>query len=154
MNEGVKASVLMLTKKEVFFVYKRIVSLITILVIGMIGLFDNVSAEEVSPYLLYTDTYSSTLTISGTTATCKSKCTGYAGETTRITITQTLQKKNSSGEWYSVTGWVKTVNKYVGSATNYSYNLSSGKYRLKSVFTVYAGSKYETVTKYSSEKAV
>ena len=52
MNEGVKASVLMLTKKEVFFVYKRIVSLITILVIGMIGLFDNVSAEEVSPYLL------------------------------------------------------------------------------------------------------
>ena len=35
MNEGVKASVLMLTKKEVFFVYKRIVSLITILVIGM-----------------------------------------------------------------------------------------------------------------------
>ena len=35
MNEGVKASELMLTKKEVFFVYKRIVSLITILVIGM-----------------------------------------------------------------------------------------------------------------------
>ena len=35
MDEGVKASVLMLTKKEVFFVYKRIVSLITILVIGM-----------------------------------------------------------------------------------------------------------------------
>lgn len=62
MNKGVKASELMLTKKEVFFVYKRIVSLITILVIGMIGLFDNVSAEEVSPYLLYTDTYSSTLT--------------------------------------------------------------------------------------------
>lgn len=58
--------------------YKRIVSLITILVIGMIGLFDNVSAEEVSPYLLYTDTYSSTLTISGATATCKSKCTQYA----------------------------------------------------------------------------
>lgn len=28
------------------------------------------------------------------------------------------------------------------------------KYRLKNVFTVYAGSKYETVTKYSSEKTV
>ena len=82
--------------------YKRIVSLITILVIGMIGLFDNVSAEEVSPYLLYTDTYSSTLTISGTTATCKSKCTGYAGETTRITITQTFYEyEKNYYNWYS-----------------------------------------------------
>ena len=33
-------------------------------------------------------------------------------------------------------------------------HFASGKYRLKSVFTVYAGNKSETITKYSSEKTV
>lgn len=133
---------------------KRIVSLITVVVISIFGFVSAVSADEISPCWLYTDTYSSTLTVSGTTATCISKCKGYSGKTTRITITQTLQKKDSSGDWYSVTGWVKTVNNYTGSATNYYYDLSKGTYRLKSVFTVYAGNKYETITKYSSAKTV
>lgn len=148
---------------------KRIVSLMLVLVTAVIGLTttafaqevsvcnlytEKASATEVTPYWLYTNTYSSELSISGTTATCTSKVTGYPGVTTKIVITQTLQKKNSSGEWEKVTSWEKTVDGFTASVTNYAYNLSKGTYRLKSVFKVYSGSDYETITKYSSEKTV
>ncbi len=120
----------------------------------------NVSAAvkipDVSPTYLYTSSCSSTLTTSGTTATCKSTAKGYNNETTKIVFKQNLQKKNISGGWNDVTNatWTSTVNSYQGSATNYKYSLSSGTYRLKSVFTVYAGTSYETITKYSKEKDI
>lgn len=115
-----------------------------------------VKIPDVSPTYSYTCDCSSTLTTSGTTATCKSNVTGYKNETTKIVFKQTLQKKNSSGGWNDVSNatWTSTVYSYQGSATNYKYSLSSGTYRLKSVFTVYAGTSYETITKYSKEKTV
>lgn len=121
---------------------------------------NTVSAAEkipdVSPEYLYTYTCSSTLTTSGTTATCKSTAKGYYNETTKIVFKQTLQKKNSSGGWNDVTNatWTSTVYNYQGSTTNHKYSLSSGTYRLKTVFTVYAGTSYETITKYSSERVI
>lgn len=134
--------------------YKRMLAFFTILVISVVGFSSVASAAEITPYWLYTNTYSSELSISGTTATCTSKVTGYSGITTKIVITQTLQKKNSSGKWEKVTSWETTVNSFKASVTNYAYNLSKGTYRLKSVFKVYSGSDYETITKYSSEKTV
>ncbi len=128
--------------------------MIVIFTLSVIGLSSNVFAENVMPCWNYTRTYSSTLTISGTTATCTSKANGYAGKTTKIVISQILQKKNSSGKWSKVESWGETDTGYKGSATNNAYNLSKGTYRLKSVFTVYAGSKNETITKYSFEKTV
>lgn len=113
-----------------------------------------VSASEIMPFDLYTNSCSSTLTISGTTATCKSNALGYANVTTKIVMKQTLQKKTSSKTWSEVNSWNETDIGYKGSATNTQSNLSSGIYRLKTVFTVYAGSDYETITKYSSEKTV
>lgn len=109
-----------------------------------------------SPMYSYTRSCSSELTTSGTTATCMSKATGYYNETTKIIFKQTLQKKNSSCDWDDVTNatWTSTVNSYQGSATNYKYSLSSGTYRLKTVFTVYAGTSYETITKYSKERTI
>lgn len=106
------------------------------------------------PCDLYTVSASSTLTISGTTATCTSTALGYANITTKIVIEHTLQKKTSSGTWSKVASWSETDTGYKGSATNTQSNLSEGTYRLKTVFTVYAGSDYETITKYSSEKTV
>lgn len=115
-----------------------------------------VKIPDVSPAYLYTYSCSSILTTSGTTATCKSSAKGYNNETTKIVFKQTLQKKNSSGGWDDVTdaAWTSTVNNYQGTVTNYKYSLSSGTYRLKTVFTVYADTSYETITKYSSEKII
>lgn len=88
-------------------------------------------------------------------ATCDSNATGYYGETTKIAIAQTLQKKTSDGKWEYVDSWVETDNGYIGSATNYKYDLTKGEtYRLKSVFTVYAGNDSETIEKYSFEETV
>lgn len=133
---------------------KKIISiaLATIMLICFWGL--NVSANDVMPCDLYTASASSSLTISGTKATCISKATGYSGETTKIVISQTLQKKSILGTWSKVSSWSETDSGYIGSATNTKSSLSSGTYRLKTVFTVYAGSDYETITKYSSEKTV
>lgn len=133
---------------------KKITATLLTVVISVLVLCTVVSANGVSLYTTYLYTCSSTLTISGTTATCDSNATGYYGETTKISISQTLQKKNSSGDWEYVDSWSETDQGYKGSATNYKYNLSSGTYRLKSVFTVYAGSDSETVEKYSFEKTI
>lgn len=65
-----------------------------------------------------------------------------------------MLKKSSSGTWCEVASWSETDTGYKGSATNTKSGLSSGTYRLKTAFTVYAGSDYETITKYSSEKTV
>lgn len=134
--------------------HKRVLSIIVVLTLSVLFLNNTVLAVNVTPYWNYTRSYSSTLTISGATATCISQATGYAGKTTKIVISQILQKKNSTGNWSKVKSWDETDTGYKGSATNKAYNLSKGTYRLKSVFTVYATSKYETITKYSSEKAV
>lgn len=83
-----------------------------------------------------------------------SKATGYVGTTTKIVIQQTLQKKNLSGTWSKVNSWNETDSGYKGSATNKEYNLSSGTYHLKTVFTVYAGSNSEVVEKLSKEVTV
>ena len=114
------------------------------------------SAYDVSPRYGYTASCSSTLSISGASATCESSATGYSGETTKIVISQTLQKRGSSGNWSDVSGayWKTTIYKYVGSARKVKNNLSSGTYRLKSVFTVYAGNSSETITKYSQQKSI
>ena len=109
------------------------------------------TTPESGEKLLYTDYYSSTLYISGNTATCISSLTGYKGETTQIVIGQTLQKRDSSGNWTSVKYASATINNYRGTLTKTYTGLSSGTYRLKSSFIVYAGSYFETLLKYSAQ---
>lgn len=125
-----------------------------VFIIAVMGLTSTAFAQETSVYDLYTDIAENSLSISGTTATCTSKATGYSGKATKILITQTLQKKNSSGNWDKVNSWTKTFNSNKALIVNYEYKLSKGTYRLKSVFKVYSGSDYETITKYSSGKTV
>lgn len=133
---------------------KKITTAFLVLIVSTLVLCTVVSANGISLHTTYLMTCSSTLTISGTTATCDSNATGYYGETTKIAISQTLQKKTSDGKWEYVDSWSETDQGYKGSATNYKYNLSSGTYRLKSVFTVYAGNDSETIEKCSFEKTV
>lgn len=134
--------------------FKKLVSVICVIVVSVMCFGMVAFAECAVPFTLYTYSTTSTLTISGTKATCVSKAIGYSGETTKIVMEQTLQKKTSSGGWSEVASWSETDTGYIGSATNTKSSLSSGTYRLKTVFTVYAGSDYEVLTKYSTEKTV
>lgn len=99
----------------------------------------------------------SVLTISSSKATCKSSyyCNGETAK--MIKAVQTLEKKSVFGDFTSVSGasWTKTVTTQNLSMSNTKSNLSSGTYRLKTVFAVTLSSgTSETVTVYSAEKTV
>ena len=129
-------------------------SLLCAIVLSTSFVVGNVASATVilpdSPAYSYTRECSSDLSISGTTATCKSSVIGYYNKTTKIVIKQTLQKKNSSDKWEDVCSWSDTIYSFKGSLTNTKSSLSSGTYRLKTVATVYAGTEHETITKYST----
>ncbi len=131
---------------------KKIISLLCAVVLSTSFAVGNVASAAVIlpdfPAYSYTRECSSDLSISGTTATCNSSVTGYYNETTKIVIIQTLQKKNSSGKWEYICSWNETIDGFKGSVTNTKSSLESGTYRLKTVFTIYAGTASETITKY------
>ena len=97
----------------------------------------------------------SELAVSGTIARCSCAISGR--NCVKITAEQTLEKYWGLWIWTSVDGarWAKTVNSSTISMSNTKSGLSSGKYRLKTVFTLTDSSgKTETITVYSSEKTV
>lgn len=129
------------------------------------GLGISVSAETVSAYLLVdvaspyydvADQAYSEIEIVGTKAECVSRA--YGDQVVSITVEQTLEKHSGwFWIWNSVDGanWTKTVNLNSISMSNTKSGLSSGTYRLKSVFTLTSSSgKTETITVYSDEKKV
>ena len=114
-----------------------------------------VSADIITINNLYTQNCTSRLSISGNTASCMSVVDGFSGKTTKIVITQTLQKKNSSGSWTnSQTANSNAINSYKGSFSKSYSRLAKGTYRVKTTATVYSGNKSETVTSYSSTQTV
>lgn len=111
---------------------------------------------SVSPYYETASDAVSTLTVSGTTAYCASSTRGV--DTVKITVEQTLEKHSGwFWIWNDVDGasWTKTVNTNTIRLSNTKTGLSSGTYRLKSVFTLTSSSgKTETITVYSDEKKI
>lgn len=132
---------------------KKVFSLVLVVAMAL-SFCLSLCAEDFGFYDWSNRSADSTLSFSGTTATCSSTFEGYLGQTTKIVISQTLEKKDSKGEWQYSCGWSTTVDGYKGTVTNYAYNRSAGIYRLKTVFTVYAGDDYEEITKYSFEQTV
>ena len=132
--------------------------------------FVSIVAFSVNTYAVETDVYeapvidingyqtvsevSSGLTISGTTATCRSVAVGLVG-VTNITVTQTLQRKNGSS-FSNVSGalWSISENDDYVNFENTKSGLSSGTYRVKSFFTVKKGSTTEEITSYSREVTI
>ncbi len=115
----------------------------------------NAQSYAATPYyLLATNNYAK-LAISGTTASCESGATGLPS-VTKIVVVQTLEKHWAFGLFFGVDGasWTKTVNSNSATAINKKYNLGSGTYRLKTEFTLYSGTKSETITAYSPEKTI
>ena len=102
----------------------------------------------------YAASVSSRLSISGQTATCISTAVGNS-TVTKITAVQYLEKKSGS-KWYSVTDepWSASANNYTLTVSNSKSSLSSGTYRLRTVFTVYSGSDSETIEKISKEVTI
>lgn len=120
-----------------------------------------VYAEATVPYvdsgisLMYeiADNPVSTLNITNGTAECISSVKGKGA--VRITVVQTLQKYWGLWFWDSVDGaeWTRTVERNSISLTNSKSGLDSGKYRVKSVFTLTdQNGKSETITVCSSEQ--
>lgn len=113
-----------------------------------------VSAED-SDISIYSQYYESELTVTGTTAKCKSSALDPNYQATKILVSQSLQKKNSSGNWTIVQAWSNTINYYKGTVTNSKSGLASGTYRLKSTFYLYVGNTCtSTNTVYSSSKTI
>lgn len=98
----------------------------------------------------------SELYLVGTQAQCVSQASG--DNAVKITVEQTLQKYSGwFWIWDNVDGasWTKTENRSSISLTNTKSGLTSGTYRVKSVFTLTdKNGKTETITVYSGEKTV
>lgn len=114
------------------------------------------SYSIVSPLYEIAHKTESLLYIDGSTATCKSSATSISA--VKITVEQTLQKKSYLLLWlpYDETSiWTKTVNTNVIYMSNTKSGLTSGTYRVKSVFTLTDKyGKTETITTYSTEETV
>lgn len=108
----------------------------------------NEDEKEIKTRYSYTRSCSSSLSISGLNATCKSSLDGYPGITTKIEVTQTLQVKNGS-TWRKAASWSTTYYSYSCVFNNSRTVYSGNQYRVKSEFKVYSGSSYETITDYS-----
>lgn len=138
---------------------KKLLSLVTaITMLFSTGILAN--AEEYDSFIdegpiieeySYTHTISSGLAISNKTAYCSSSVVGYYGTTTKIIVTQTLQKK-AGASWTGTSTWTKTFNSWYANYDNTKSSLIGGTYRLKTVAKVYKGSNYETITVYSYER--
>ena len=95
--------------------------------------------EELSPAYSAGDFFSSHISFSGKTATCKSSIT-LADKEKWLSITQTVEREVSSNSWQSVKdcGWsvTNTEGKNYHLFVNSGTVTENGKYRLKSIFMV------------------
>ena len=120
------------------------------LIITILSTLCGVTVCAVEPRYSYT----TTLYISSNTAYCKSKARGKT-TATKIEAVQYLEKKSGS-KWYVVTDgtWTDSVNDSLLIVSNNKSGLTSGTYRVRTVFTVYSGSDSEKVTAISKEVTI
>lgn len=108
------------------------------------------------PYYEKAGDAKSNLYIDGTTATYKSDVMGDS-DVVKIVAEQYLQKQGFLWIWttYDDAEWTKTVYTNTLTMSNTKTGLSSGKYRLKTIFTLTdKQGETETITVYSDEKSV
>ncbi len=111
------------------------------------------SIGGISPAYEISQDVSSSLSIGGTKATCTSRA--YSDNCASISVTHTLQKYSGwLWIWNDVdnANWSKTVSVNTICLVSTKNGLSSGTYRVKSVFTLTdKNGKTETITIYSDE---
>lgn len=115
-----------------------------------------VPTNAAQPYYEMASKAESKLSINGTTATCESILRGDT-DVVKIVAEQYLQRQGFLWIWstYDDAEWTKTVYSNALTMSNTKTGMSSGKYRLKTVFTLTdKQGKTETITVYSYEKTV
>lgn len=113
-----------------------------------------VAAEETStqPRWSYTSHTITDLIVTTTgTASCSASATGYYGTATKVQIKMQLQQYLAL-QWTTIAEWNGTFNNYRGVLDKTKTLTSTGNYRVKAVYTVYAGSASEQSTAYSQER--
>ena len=107
-----------------------------------------------SPCYTYTDCLTTSFGVYDGEASCATTIYGIPGTTTKIVVTQILEKKNGKS-WDEVKKWSDiTYNNWWCNCTN-SYTVTeSGTYRLRTEAKVYCGSKSEDVDITSTEQIV
>lgn len=117
---------------------------------------DSFIIDEVAPAYEIGTNPTSRLSINGKSATCTSRADGV--DAVSITVEQTLEKYSG---WFTIwndvddASWTKYINGDSINVSNTKSGLSTGTYRLKSVFTLKNSSgKTETITIYSKEAKV
>lgn len=116
---------------------------------------DTVAEDEIELHYEIADRIVSVIGITDGTATCLSEANGYA---VSISVEHTIQKYWGLWIWNDVDDatWTKTVySDYLRLSSTKSGLTTSGKYRLKSVFTLTdENGKTETITSYSDTEVV
>ena len=135
---------------------KRIVcllmSLLLLVPMNIVASAATTEKSTVQPRWTYTNYTSSALTITTSgKAYCTSDVQGY-DNVTKIHIKTTLQKYTVLW-WSKVEVWEGTFYETYGTISE-TTTVGSGRYRVKSEFTVYSGSNSEEITLLSQEKTV
>lgn len=114
---------------------------------------DTIVIEEIAPAYIDVSLATSSLSISGTTATCTSYV--KSPNATSITVSQCLYKV-SGDKLIPVSGaqWSTVKKSTEVTFINTKSGLGSGTYRLETVFTVYVGRVSEPVTVYSNDVTI
>lgn len=131
--------------------------IILIAIVGIVLFVFGITAyAEAMPFVLGSSKRESILMINGTTATCTSKYTASDDAVSEVVITQSLERHCYLWVWETVGGeWSTSSDGSSISFTNTVSGLSSGTYRVKTVFDVTGtnGEKGST-TLYSAEKSI
>lgn len=131
--------------------------IISIVIVGiMLFVFGTTAYAEAMPFVLGSSKRESILMISGNTATCTSKYSASGDAVSEIIITQSLEKHCYLWVWETVGGeWSTSSDGRYISFTNKVSGLSSGTYRVKTVFDATGtNGKTESATLYSAEKSI
>lgn len=105
----------------------------------------------VSPQYVIADSATSSLKINGSTATCTTKVSGK--NIVSIEVEQVFEIYVSPDVWREVDSWSKSVNKSSLTMTNYSYDIGTGKFRVRAEVTITdKDGNTEDITVTSAEK--
>lgn len=151
--KNVERRIKTMTKKIVSLILSAVLAFSAVNVAASAKGIAEHSAEIIAPYYIYANNPGSTLVIKGTTATCTSSTAGTPVKS--IKAEQSLEKFWGLWVWNEVAYWSKNVDTTSVFMSNYKYNLESGTYRLKTVFTLTAtNGETETITVYSEEVTI
>lgn len=133
---------------------KKVCMLCMMLCFAMVSSYGVVYAGEaedsgIEPYAQYYQSVTANIASSSAgTITAIGIIVGKVGYTTKVSTQLYLQRYSGRG-WITVASWSKTVNGVATTLEKTKAVPKGYKYRTKAVFTAYAGTKSEKITKYS-----